>query len=546
MRNLINSAPRRLGLGLALALTTAALPMLLTGCAPAGGDDGEDPVDTLTSDLSAAARAKVASIALANVGDTACGLNSQGGHGYGSSCTGNGGQPEYWCSDFAKWVWAAAGADVGGLTPAAGSFYCYGQKNGTLSNTPHVGDAVVYDYQGSCWADHVALVTQVNANGTIVTASGDWNGQSGSQAYFASTAHVIVNQPAYPGVVGSTPGAIGMTISGFISPAGISEATPPPPPPPAEGSQAFLYPNQQHFLNSDGAGNLRHHWWDGSTKSITSNTWGTGTVGQPVTLVDGTSQHVFARGGNGSLSHWFWDPINGARSDNWAPSAGLTGDPAAILIGDYQDVWATDQAGKLQHWFWGPNSGGVQHDTWGSGVVGRPSVFVTGSGAQHAFARGTGGTLEHWWWTAGTGILHDTWGSGLAGDPGALAIGDFQAVWAVDGAGKLQHWYWGPSTNGIQHDTWGSGVVGRPSVFVTSSGEQHVFARGSGGTLEHWWWTASTGILHDTWGAGITRDPAAEVIGAQQHVWATDAAGHAQHWYWDPAANAVKHDDWGQ
>src|SRR6202042_1140338 len=80
----------------------------------------------------------VASIALANVGNTACGTNSQGGAGFETSCTGNGGQPEYWCADFAMWVWATAGADTTGLTAAAGSFYVYGQNNGTLSNTPHV------------------------------------------------------------------------------------------------------------------------------------------------------------------------------------------------------------------------------------------------------------------------------------------------------------------------------------------------------------------------------------------------------------------------
>ncbi len=492
--------------------------------------------------------ASPAAIALDNVGNTACGSNSLGGAGFGSSCTGNGGQPEYWCSDFVKWVWAAAGANVGGLTAAAGSFYVYGEDHGTLSDTPHVGDAVVFNYQGYGWADHVAIVTEVGANDKVVTVSGDWNGKSGSQAYFASTASVVVNKPAYPGVVGSSAGPIGMTISGFISPVGIPAKSKPPaaPAPGPEGSQAFLYPNQQHLLTGDGGGNLRHHWWDGKTKKVASDTWGTGTAGRPVTFVDGTSQHVFARGKDGSLQHWFWDPVNGAGHDDWAPGAGLAGDPAAIMVGAFQGVWAVDGAGKLQHWWWGPNSNGVHHDTWGSGAVGRPSVFVTKTGDQHAFVRGTGGTLEHWWWSAASGVSHDTWGSGIAGDPAALAIGDFQDVWAVDGAGKLQHWYWSPSTNGVKHDTWGSGAVGRPSVFVTKTGEQHAFGRGTGGTLEHWWWSSASGMSHDTWGTGIAQDPTAEIINGQQHVWAPDAAGHAQHWYWDPSSAVLAHDDWGQ
>ena len=68
------------------------------------------------------------------------------------------------------------------LDAAAGSFYVYGQNHGTLSNTPAVGDAVVFDYQGGGVADHVAIVTQVNSDGTIETVSGDWNGDSGSEA----------------------------------------------------------------------------------------------------------------------------------------------------------------------------------------------------------------------------------------------------------------------------------------------------------------------------------------------------------------------------
>ncbi|MFO0617942.1 MAG: hypothetical protein U0414_35455 [Polyangiaceae bacterium] len=337
----------------------------------------------------------------------------------------------------------------------------------------------------------------------------------------------------------SEPGGLGFWA------AGGAPSTPAAAPAP-EGSQAFLYPNQQHFVNRDAAGNVRHHFWDGDTKSILSDTWGSSAAGAPVAFVHGTSQHVFARGKTGSLEHWFWDPVNGGNHDQWAPNGGLAGDPAAITIGDFEAVWAVDGAGKLQHWYWGPKTNGVQHDTWGQGAAGRPSVFVTASGEQHAFARGPSGSLEHYWWTPSSGLAHDTWASGLAGDPVAITIGEFQAVWAVDGAGKLQHWYWGPKTNGVQHDTWGAGVTGRPSVFATASGEQHAFARGPGGSLEHFWWTPSGGLAHDTWGSGITQDPTAMVIAGQQHVWALDGADHAQHWFWDPSKNTIVHDDWGQ
>jgi hypothetical protein len=205
------------------AVAVLAFPSLVAGC----GSDAEQVTrpELVATTGEALTGSSVASLALANVGGMACAKNSLGGTSFDSSCTGNGGQPEYWCADFARWVWEHTGAgNTSELTAAAGSFYVYGQNHGTLSNKPAVGDAVVFNYQGGGVADHVALVTQVNSDGTIETVSGDWNGQSGTEAQFSSTSHVVLNSPAYPGTVGSTPGIMGMTISGFIAPVGLTNA----------------------------------------------------------------------------------------------------------------------------------------------------------------------------------------------------------------------------------------------------------------------------------------------------------------------------------
>jgi hypothetical protein len=172
--------------------------------------------------------ANIANIALANVGKQACSTNSEGGSDFDSSCTGNGGQPEYWCADFARWVWAAAGVDASTLDAAAGSFYVYGQDNGTLHDSPTLGDAVVFDWQGGGVADHVAVVTQVNSDGTIETVSGDWGGTGSTEAGFASTSSVVLNSPAYASTVGTEPTIMGMTVSGFVTPVGETAAAPPP------------------------------------------------------------------------------------------------------------------------------------------------------------------------------------------------------------------------------------------------------------------------------------------------------------------------------
>ena len=205
---------------IALVLGSLAL-VFASGCSASSSDDGQ--TGSSEEDVS---RANISSIALANVGKGACSTNSEGGRAFDSSCTGNGGEPEYWCADFARWVWGKAGANTSGLDAAAGSFYVYGLNHGTLHSHPSVGDAVVFNYKGGGYADHVAIVARVFSNGSIETVSGDWGGQSGSEAHFASTSRVDLNAPAYAGSVGSYPGIMGMKISGFVSPAGLPGTSP--------------------------------------------------------------------------------------------------------------------------------------------------------------------------------------------------------------------------------------------------------------------------------------------------------------------------------
>jgi hypothetical protein len=208
----------------------APIPAGDSGSPPAATDAGSEPgmSDGSTSGVSGST---IAAIATANIGLGACSTNSEGGTAFETSCDGNDGEPEYWCADFAQWVWQEAGADTTGLDAAAGSFYVYGQNNGTLHVTPLLGDAVVFNYGGDGYADHVAIVIEVNADGTIETVSGDWNGTGSTEAEFSSTSSVVLNSPAYPGVVETAPDIMGMTISGFVSPVPASGGSGPAPTP---------------------------------------------------------------------------------------------------------------------------------------------------------------------------------------------------------------------------------------------------------------------------------------------------------------------------
>ncbi|MFF3216114.1 FG-GAP repeat domain-containing protein [Streptomyces sp. NPDC002886] len=127
------------------------------------------PLLTVAGATSASATAPtVASIALSQVGNNCSPY-------YG--CT----YPSAWCADFARWVWGRAGAEgTGTLTAAAISFNTYGSQNGTFHSTPEVGDAVLYDSDGSLGdgeAQHVNLVVAVSADGRrIKTVGGNESG----------------------------------------------------------------------------------------------------------------------------------------------------------------------------------------------------------------------------------------------------------------------------------------------------------------------------------------------------------------------------------
>ncbi len=175
--------------------------------------------------------AEMIEVARANLGKGPCSTNSAGGHGYYSSWPGAGGALEPWCALFVKWVWAQAGANVDGLTSAAGGFARYGE----LETSPQVGDAVVYDYccEGPGTARHVAIVVAVDG-GNITTIGVDETGDD-----WAASSHVAQDGP-YPAALGPS-SYVGMPISGYVSP----RIPPPRAAPPFWISTRMLAPGQQ-------------------------------------------------------------------------------------------------------------------------------------------------------------------------------------------------------------------------------------------------------------------------------------------------------------
>jgi hypothetical protein len=503
----------------------------------------------------AATQGDIVNLANANIGGMACNTNSLGGRGFYSSCTGNGGQPEYWCADFAKWVWANSGvSDVAGLTPAARSFYTYGQSHGGVKGSPSPGDAVVFSNNkgdtsaGSGGIHHVAIVTVVNSNGTIETVSGDWNGESGSEAHFASTSHVIHNTPAYGSGVGTYSSVMGMWIEGFITAPGVTGGGGGDP---ISGAASYQWGDQELVFTPSTDGTL-HHWYWISGQGTRSDDWGGGPiVGKTTGFAWNDQEHVFARGANNHLLHWWWTANDGQMHyADWGGEA--YSDPTAFVWNGQQHIFAKAADGNLFHWYWDPSDGNLHTVKWSgapAAFVGNPSAFAWDN-QQHVVARGPNNTLYHWWWDQSTGtVSFADWGGQAYSDPTTFVWNGQQHYFAKAADGQLFHWFWDPGDRQVHTVEWG----GAPGTFVGAPfgykfrNQQHVVARGPDNKLYHWWWAQDTGtVSFANWGGEAYSDPTAFVYNnEQQQIFTQSATNTLYHYYWLWSDGNLHQDNWG-
>jgi hypothetical protein len=126
---------------------------------------------------------RIAAVANAEAADTARNHEAGGTDcnfyttdlGAGRPC-GNGWRAEAWCADFARWVWAHAGARTAGLDAGAVSFRNHAAWTPGASLTGvRVGDVVGYRFDtGTHGDDHVGVVV-ATAPGTVTTVEGNYS-----------------------------------------------------------------------------------------------------------------------------------------------------------------------------------------------------------------------------------------------------------------------------------------------------------------------------------------------------------------------------------
>jgi hypothetical protein len=271
---------------------------------------------------SAATAGDLVSLAHDNLGKHYCSTNSKGGVGFETSCNG-----EFWCADFVKWVWDKSSIDITGLDPWAGHFGGYG----TVQSTPHIGDAVLFNYDPSRqYADHVAMVTAVYQDGTIDAVSGDVGGTGSGSQFWSSS---FVRQDHFRGAIGYS-SFWSYDLSGYVSPRNLSA-----PAPAVVGVVAGRNADGRLEIfgrNSNGGVMTAYQTavnggWAGWT-----DLGGTNLVGGLAVAANADGRlEIFARNGNGGVMTTYQTAVNGGWA-GWTDLGGtnLTGTPAAATNAD--------------------------------------------------------------------------------------------------------------------------------------------------------------------------------------------------------------------
>ncbi len=123
-------------------------------------------------------------------------------------------EANYWCADFAEWIWVENGVNGEGINDAAISFISWGEDHpGSLhlgtSYTPQVGDAVVWGDIATFIGTHVGIIVG-SQDGQIEVVSGN----AGPAIYSGSVARVWNSGYIDP----STSVADGYPIIGYVTP----------------------------------------------------------------------------------------------------------------------------------------------------------------------------------------------------------------------------------------------------------------------------------------------------------------------------------------
>jgi hypothetical protein len=394
---------------------------------------------------------------------------------------------EAWCSDFAKWVWQRAGvtADTNTLNAGSVSFYDWGLDQGETmpvdGGTPAVGDAIVFFPPGAItsasYADHVGIVTTVNADGSIDMVNGDFLGVANISAQYDTG----ISLPSWSaGVWGA--GEQWVIVS---PPATVQQ---PAPAASAAGPRTAVTGTMGTFRaqGSEPGGTISEYYWtfgDGRT---------TNTTGPVVS-------HVFSEAGRYTVTVTVTSSFGTATTRTWNVS--VLGASSAVAAVPSDVVWFATT--PVDEYLFLPSAGGLAAEVWdgaswlrlatagqpaaGSGLaaLSYPDPAAADAMTPHAYFRTVAGGLAQTYLAGSGWVTQPLPGQPAAGSAIAAATtasGD-PAVFFTSAEGHLAET--AEQAGGWQTRTLPGSATARPggiALAATARGLR-IFSAGRTGTL---------------------------------------------------------------
>ncbi|GIM86674.1 peptidoglycan DD-metalloendopeptidase family protein [Salinispora arenicola] len=316
------------------------------------------------------------------------------------------------------------------------------------------------------------------------------------------------------------------------------------------GGRAFGFGSGQHYVAVGSAGGLASLSWSPESGVVQADWRGGVLTGRAMGYAHAGQRHVFARGRDDTLRHWWFGPgMSVPGLDDWDTVGRVVSDPTGFAYGSQQHVFYRNPDGWLEHRFYDLDTGRVSGGVWPGGrFVGNPFAFVHRD-QQHVFGRTASGGLIHWYWWPGISPRTDDWGvrSGVASDPTGFSYGGQHHVFFRDSDGGLGHRFFDDLSGTFGGGVWpGAVFVGNPHAFVHRD-QQHVFGRTASGDLVHWYWWPGIDPRVDDWGARgvVTGDPVGLSAAGQHHVFYRLGDGTLEHRFVDDTTGQIVTDNWG-
>jgi hypothetical protein len=440
---------------------------------------------------------------------------------------------EFWCSDFAKWVWIQGGvtSDQSTITPLSSSFYTWGLAHGESmpvdGGTPQVGDAIVLYPSGTSGTtaleddgDHVGIITAVHSDGTIDIVNGDFLTSSGIKvAYYQN------QNPATFASSSEGSGEEWLYVSPQLPGGG----------PDLESSPVNTYTQQlQVFGRTSGGATYSDVWTPGKTWSGWQSIGGDLTD-DPAALEYDTSNYgqqmqVFGEDA-GTVYSNVYTPGSGKWSGWMNLGGSLAGDPVAIQYGTQMQVWGVQADGSVVSDVYTPGKTWSGWQNIGGDITGNVSVVNYGTQLE-VYGRQADGSVHSDVWTPGkTWSGWESLGGDLAGNPVAIQYGTQMQVWGREAGGSVWSDVYTPGKTWSGWQSIGGNVSGDPSVIeynTSNYGAQLEVYGQNAGVVSSDVWTSGSGQGWSGWtslGGSLAGNPVAIQYGTQMQVWGREANG---------------------